>query len=101
MNGQIDRLPPLHYTEQKHTKFEEIKLKYRELINQIYKHFLTEAMKRYNAKKENLTISEKIRLKEEGLEYYRLCLKLMEASLIVRKAGKDLDLQRIETSQRK
>jgi hypothetical protein len=52
-------------------------------------------MKRYNAKKENLTISEKIRLKEEGLSYYRLCLKLMEVSLIVRKGGKDLDLQRI------
>jgi hypothetical protein len=42
-----------------------------------------------------------MRLKDEGLEYYRLCLKLMEVSLIVRKGGKDLDLQRIETSQRK
>jgi hypothetical protein len=52
-------------------------------------------MKKYNAKKENLTINEKIKLKEEGLEYYRLCLKLMEASVIVRKNGHDLDLQRI------
>lgn len=39
--------------------------------------------------------------KEKGLEYYRLCLKLLEASLIVRKGGKQLDLARIETSQRK
>ncbi len=52
-------------------------------------------MKRYNARKENLTIGEKMRLKEEGLGYYRLCLKLMEVSLVVRKGGRDLDLQRI------
>ena len=57
MHGQIDRLSCLHYTKQRHTKFEEIKIKYRELVNQIYKHFLNEAIKRYNAKKENLTIT--------------------------------------------
>jgi hypothetical protein len=44
---------------------------------------------------------ERAKQKEKGLEYYRLCLKLLEASLIVRKGGKDLDLTRIETSQRK
>ena len=38
---------------------------------------------------------EKIKLKEEGLDYYRLCLKLMELSLLVRKQGHNLDLQRI------
>jgi hypothetical protein len=58
-------------------------------------------MKRYNNKKEGISMSEKIKLKEEGLEYYKLCLKLMEASVINRKLGKDLDLQRIVTSQRK
>jgi len=46
-------------------------------------------------------MSEKIKLKEEGLEYYKLCLKLMEVSVINRKEGRDLDLQRVVTSQRK
>lgn len=36
-----------------------------------------------------------------GLEYYKLCLKLMECSLLNRKRGSELDLQRIETSTRK
>ena len=36
-----------------------------------------------------------------GLEYYRLCLKLMECSLLVRKRGSGLDLSRIEVSTRK
>lgn len=41
MYGHIDRITPLHYTKQKYNKFEDIKIKYRELINQIYKYFLT------------------------------------------------------------
>ncbi len=51
MYGQIDRLNPLHYTKQKYHRFEDMKVKYRELINTIYRHFLTESMKRYNIKK--------------------------------------------------
>jgi hypothetical protein len=52
-------------------------------------------MKRYNSKEENVTFTEKLRLKTEGLEYYKLCLKLMEVSLLMRKKGEGLDLQRI------
>lgn len=36
-----------------------------------------------------------------GLEYYRLCLKLLEASLLMRKDGDDLNLERIETANRR
>ena len=73
---------------------------FREHINELYRYFLSEAMRKYNSKKE-ATVIEKSKQKEKGLEYYRLCLKLMEVSLIVRKEGRDLDLGRIETSQRK
>lgn len=58
-------------------------------------------MRKYNSKKEVSSMIEKMKRKEKGLEYYRLCLKLLEASLIVRKGGRDLDLSRIETSSRK
>ena len=58
-------------------------------------------MRKYNSKTDTASIIERMKKKEKGLEYYRLCLMLLEASLIVRKGGKDLDLARIETSQRK
>lgn len=63
MHWSVERLEKLHNIKPKHMKFEEIKIKYRELINFLYKHFLSEAMKKYNAKKENLTIAEKVKLK--------------------------------------
>jgi hypothetical protein len=62
---------------------------------------MNEAMKKYNVKKEGMSYMERSKTKEEGLNYYRLCLKLMECSLLVRKKGRDLDLTRIETSNRK
>ncbi len=52
-------------------------------------------------KKEVVNYNERTKYKKMGLEYYRLCLKLMECSLLNRKGGKDLDLKRIETSDRK
>jgi hypothetical protein len=76
-------------------------LRFRESINWLYKHFLSEAIRKYNVKKDTLSAAERTRCKKQGLEYYRICLKLMECSLLVRKQGKDLDLQRIETSDRK
>jgi hypothetical protein len=58
---------PLHDTKSTIKAFEEIKIKYREVINELYKHFLTEAMKRYNIKNEGISITERMRLKQQGL----------------------------------
>lgn len=91
-------IDPLHRTELIVSSFEEIKLRFREGINWLYRHFLSEAIRKYNVKKETVPIAERVKAKSVGLEYYRLCLKLMECSLIVRKEGKELDLPRIETS---
>jgi len=85
--------------------FEYYKPKYREVLHTLYKHFLNDAIHKYNsAKKElqlNPTSEPAHRTKLQGLGSYRLCWKLLEASLIVRKGGQDLDLGRIETSERK
>lgn len=70
-------------------------------MNEVYKYFLGEAIKKYNVKKESLSYQERCQSKAEGLEYYKLCLKLMECSVLNRKKGRDLDLQRMETSTRK
>ena len=63
------------------------------------------AIYKYNtAKKEllnNPSFEEAAVLKEEGLNVYRLCWKILEASLIVRKQGRELDLGHLETSERK
>ncbi len=92
---------PLHHTEAIIASFEDIKIKLRESLNALYKHFLNEAIKKYNVKKEVVNYNERTKYKRMGLEYYRLCLKLMECSLLNRKGGKELDLKRIETSDRK
>lgn len=86
---------PLHNTKREIEKFEDIKGRYRGTINKLYVHFLDEAMKKYNAKYNNISMGERTKLKEQGLECYRLCLKLVEVSLIVRKQGQNLDLGRI------
>jgi hypothetical protein len=92
---------PLHRTELVVRSFEEIKVRFREGVNWLYRHFLTEAIRKYNIKKEALGSNDRGKGKAQGLEYYRLCLKLIETSLLVRKEGRDLDLTRIETSGRK
>lgn len=76
-------------------------MRFREAVNFLYKHFLGEAIRKYNVRKEVAVYAERARQKQAGLECYRLCLKLMECSLLVRKEGKELDLVRIETSARK
>jgi hypothetical protein len=86
---------PLHRTELIVGSFEEIKLRLREGINWLYRHFLAEAIRKYNVKKEAVQYAERAKCKRVGLEYYKLCLKLIECSLLVRKEGKDLDLNRI------
>jgi len=55
-------------------------------------------MKNYNIKKDTMSYQERSNIKKLGLHYYRLCLKLMECSLLIRKKGRDLDLSRIETN---
>ncbi len=67
----------------------------------MYKHFLSEAIKKYNVKKEALSYQERSASKARGLEYYKICLKLMECSVLNRKKGRELDLNRMETSTRK
>ena len=81
--------------------FEEVKVRFRELLNEVYRHFLNEAIRKYNVKRELVSVEERASCKSQGLDYYKLCLKLMECSVLNRKKGKDLDLQRIETSTRK
>lgn len=76
-------------------------MRFREAVNYLYKHFLAYAIKKYNVRKEVVQYAERARQKQVGLEYYRLCLKLIECSLLVRKEGRELDLVRIETSARK
>jgi len=68
---------PLHQTDIIISSFESIKIKLRESLNALYKHFLNEAIKKYNVKKEVVNYSERAKYKKMGLEYYRLCLKLM------------------------
>lgn len=75
--------------------FNEVKPRYRASINELYQYFLNEAMKKYNSKSKNESN------RTIGLTYYKLCLKLLEASLIMRKGGADLNLERIEYSSRK
>ena len=87
---------PLHHTKsQQYRNFSEMKTAFREHINELYRYFLNEAMRKYNVKKETGSIVERLKKKEKGLEYYRICLKLIESSLIVRKKGLDLNLARI------
>lgn len=85
--------------------FEYYKSKYRELLNSLYKHFLNDAIHKYNSAKKDLQKNPSdeaaYQKKLSGLDSYRLCWKLLEASLIIRKGGQDLDLGRIETSERK
>lgn len=93
--------PPALLHERAHFPhdFDYYKPKYRELLHGLYKHFLNDAIHKYNtAKKElqrNPSSEPAHRAKVDGLNSYRLCWKLLEASLIVRKAGADLDLGRI------
>ena len=70
-------------------------MRFREVINHLYRHFLAEAIRKYNVRKEAVQYAERAKQKQAGLEYYRLCLKLMECSLLVRKEGRELDLVRI------
>ena len=96
-----NQIQPLHATHLALHSFDDIKIRFRERINELYKHFLAEAIKKYNVRKELVSLEERTASKALGLEYYKLCLKLIECSLINRKKGRDLDLQRIETSTRK
>jgi hypothetical protein len=48
---------PLHQTEVIISSFEGIKIKLRESLNALYKHFLNEAIKKYNIKKEVVNYS--------------------------------------------
>jgi hypothetical protein len=73
----IKLVEPLHQTELIIKSFEEIKLRFRESINYLYKYFLSEAIKKYNVKKELMQYAERSKYKRMGLEYYKLCLKLM------------------------
>ena len=94
--NQINTIPPLLNSAVPSFKsFSEVKPRYRANINELYQHFLTEAMKKYNSK------SKSEANREIGLSYYKRCLKILEASLIVRKGGADLNLERIEYSSRK
>ena len=99
--------PPnlLHDRAQLSQDFDYYKPKFREVQHALYRHFLNDAIHKYNSAKKELQrnpASEPAhRTKLEGLASYRLCWKLLEASLIVRKAGQELDLGRIETSERK
>lgn len=104
-----ERLPNLpgalhEYVRPAHD-FEYYKPRYREILHQLYKHFLNDAIHRYNSAKRELSQRpnsvEALKMKEDGLASYKLCWKLLEASLILRKGGYDLDIGRIETSQRK
>jgi len=93
-----NEVAPLHDTELIIDSFDQIKIRFREQINELYKFFLGEAMKNYNIKKDTMSYQERSNIKKLGLHYYRLCLKLMECSLLIRKKGRDLDLSRIETN---
>lgn len=48
-------IEPLHKTELVVRSFEELKLRFRESINWLYKHFLSEAIRKYNVKKDTLS----------------------------------------------
>jgi hypothetical protein len=91
----------LHATPLAIHSFEDIKIRFRERTNELYKYFLEEAIRKYNVRKELVSAEERAASKAQGLEYYKLCLKLIECSVLNRKKGRDLDLQRIETSTRK
>lgn len=85
--------------------FEFYKAKYREYVHWAYKYFLDDAIYKYNTAKKQIGVggmtAEAHRMRQAGLDSYRLCWKLLEASLIIRKGGHDLDIGAIETSDRK
>jgi hypothetical protein len=85
--------------------FEFHKPKYRELLNSLYKYFMDDAIHKYNIAGKELSQHPESqsaqKMKNQGLNSYRLCWKLLEASVINRTTGHDLDLGRIETSERK
>ncbi len=60
---KVKWIEPLHQTKATISNFEAIKVPYRELVNELYMHFLNEAIKKYNLKKESIGYGEKYKQK--------------------------------------
>ena len=47
----IKQIMPLHDTQLVIKEFDDIKIRFRELLNDLYKYFLNESIRKYNVKK--------------------------------------------------